>query len=471
MLKIDGRTKRGLSWKEMKTSGKPINQGVIVGGKCCSLCHKAPDFEKDVIKCMKCNLQFHTPCLLQPIQEEHLKIISENPSFWWFCLECVSAKPNDAQNTVQPDVSANISTDVLLQSTLQTFKKEMLQLVSETIDHKLKDFPKTGTEPAKSDNTSNSWPKLRPAYASVTGESSGKSPPPPGGPPPRQEKSKNTKPDNHVLVLEPKETCDASSKGFNKATMKDVNAAISGINVNFCKTKNTGAVTIGFSDKASKDTAEKKLNQCSRLSANFSTRSVTKMLPKVSLNGINEVIFGDCTDRDEMKSILLKDILKRNSNVKDLIDASNDETLEVVLIQKSMPSEDEVSFSAVLKMSSKVRKAIHNNGNKLFVSLSRCNVSSNYHILQCYHCQKPGHHSNNCPGKHLDPVCLYCGGNHVSKSCPDKSKKCCINCLNSSNPKCRENAYTHNACALNCPVLKPYRERIKNNTMNWSEKN
>ena len=53
-----------------------------------------------------------------------------------------------------------------------------------------------------------------------------------------------------------------------------------------------------------------------------------------------------------MKSILLKDILKRNCDIKNAIDSNPDETVEVVMIQKSIPSDNVVTYSAALKMSS-----------------------------------------------------------------------------------------------------------------------
>ena len=257
-----------------------------------------------------------------------------------------------------------------------------------------------------------------------------------------------------------------------KRTVKDVNGAINGVNVNFCKIRKSGTVAIGFNDAASKNIAKEKIQKCSELSDAFTVKSPKKLLPKVTLSGINEVLFDSCgtEDRDAMKSILLKDILARNDNIKQLVDSDSNETLEVVMIQKYMPSHSVAKYSAAVKMSSAIRKAIHENGDKLYVSLSRCSVVDRYHILQCYHCQKPGHHSKNCPKKEDLPTCLYCSGPHKSKACPDKSKTCCSNCKNSKNAQWKSNACSHNAASIECPVLKSHREGLMNKTENWSGK-
>ena len=136
-LKVDGRKKRGLAWTKLNTCGKAVNQGAIVSNKVCSNCNKSPDFDKQVIKCMKCNLSFHIDCLLMPITEADVKQISENPSMWWFCLSCVSTKTGETPVNAANE-NNNGPLDVMLQNTLSNFKKEMLVLVGETIEQKLK---------------------------------------------------------------------------------------------------------------------------------------------------------------------------------------------------------------------------------------------------------------------------------------------------------------------------------------------
>ena len=104
----------------------------------CSHCNQAPDADKEVIKCMKCNHSFHINCMHLPISEDVVKVISDNPSMWWFCLSCVSVKSSDTLSSNEMNENGTVQPEVILQSTLTSFKKEVLTLISETIDRKLK---------------------------------------------------------------------------------------------------------------------------------------------------------------------------------------------------------------------------------------------------------------------------------------------------------------------------------------------
>ena len=177
-----------------------------------------------------------------------------------------------------------------------------------------------------------------------------------------------------------------------------------------------------------------------------------------------------------MKSTLLKDIIKRNTTVKNVLEANSNELLEVVMLQKVMPSDNSVSYVAALKMSSNVRKVISDNGDKLYISLKRCRVVDRYHVKQCYHCQKPGHISSECPGKIKGdlPTCFYCSGNHASNECEFKkseASRCCSNCLKSNNPTFVQGARTHTAADLKCPIIQSHIQSIKKKTELWQEKN
>ena len=179
-----------------------------------------------------------------------------------------------------------------------------------------------------------------------------------------------------------------------------------------------------------------------------------------------------CDNKDEMKTVLIKDILSRNDSIRNVLDSDSNECLEVVMLQKMMPSDNQVSYIAALKMTSNVRKAIYENDNKIFVSLSRCKVFDRYHILQCYHCQKPGHSSSKCEAKKNGALstCMYCSDPHASSSCPvkyDRSRHCCSNCNASNDQTIKANAHTHTAASFMCPVLQPFKDNMKNKTENW----
>ena len=138
-----------------------------------------------------------------------------------------------------------------------------------------------------------------------------------------------------------------------------------------------------------------------------------------------------------------------------------------------MPSVSTVTYTAALKLSVNIRQVIHKNNNKLYISLNRCNVYDRFHVVQCYHCQEPGHLSKNCPVKKdgLASTCFYCAGDHQSKDCENKGQVRCVNCSKSSNPEFQKGARTHTAASRKCPIMQHYMNNIKNKTVDWSGKN
>ena len=243
----------------------------------CSNCSQSPDFEKDVIKCMKCNHSFHICCLLLPITENDVKNISENPSLWWFCVNCMSAKSGDvtASANALPE-NNDIPSDVMLKTTLAAFKKDILTLVSETIDRKFKESHETKSNslqekwqdtapvPCPKDKINSAWAiPSSPRTTSLSTQSS------------VQDKIKDqnteTKREKHILLLDPNDPVLIGAERSNKRTIQNVSKAINNINVNFCKVKKSGVVALGFEDKLSKKNAEEKINQCSEISEKYST--------------------------------------------------------------------------------------------------------------------------------------------------------------------------------------------------------
>ena len=479
-LKLDGRTSRGISWNKLKNCGKPINQGVLVSNKCCSNCHVTPD-TAEVIKCMKCNHLFHTKCLLKPLEEYEVQTIASNPSFWWFCLDCICLKSGDCNQRSEAD-NMTEPLDVLLHNTLASFKKDMLTFVGETIEKKLENhnlksnsksvicsnnLPSLGSNPSGVGETG-AW-RLPPAIQTSDANTNRIS---------EKTLMKTSVSKMHVVILDPNDSDNINHNQRKKNALKLVNNAVDGINVNFCKMKDSGVVALGFADAKSKELAVSKLNDDSELSDMFVTRSPKKASPKVTIHGVNELLFDGCDgeDRGEMKSILLEDILKRNTEIRDLINSGSHDFLEVIMLQKVMPTDIDVTFTAALKMSTGVRKLIKRYDDRIYVSLSRCKVFDRYYVTQCFHCQRFGHLSNNCRDNKngVAPTCLYCAEHHRSANCPNKSckeKMCCSNCLKSNDPNIKAHASMHNAASLDCSLRKAIRENIRQKTADCLEKN
>ena len=356
-LKLDGRTSRGISWNKHKNCGLPVNQGVLASNRCCSKCHVIPDTE-ETIKCMKCNHLFHTKCLLKPLEESEVKAIASNPSLWWFCLDCICLKSGDGSSRSDAD-NMTVPSDVTLHNTLAAFKKEMLTLVGETIEKKLQDnnaksnsksatcsniLPSESTadagNPAALLSGTGAWKLPLPVQISDTNAIECFEKPP----------LKSSATEKHVVILDPNDSNYVNDNGNKKNALKLVNNAVEGINVNFCKMKDSGVVALGFADAESKELAVSKLKDDSKLSDMFVTRSPKKVSPKVTIHGINELLFDGCNERDERKSILLKDILKRNLEIRDLINSGSQDFLEVVMLQKMIPTNKEVTYTAALNL-------------------------------------------------------------------------------------------------------------------------
>ena len=496
LLKLDGRTVRGRLWKELNNSAKALKQGILLSKKMCSHCNETPSADEETIECMSCHSFFHTVCLLKPVNETFLNLIATNPSVIWFCPACVGCKTSDAAADgldVAGGSDANLGTNVIMQNTLLSFKRDILALVGETIENKFKCFSDIADQHGRSDPHTNpdsvivnpvepdSTEVITKSYSTVASNFANAQQRPPNFS--HQNETDVTppamKPEKHVLLLKPTNEESMSTTAEKKKSLNSVYRAVTDINVEFCSIKKSGVIAMGFPDSDSKKLAEMKINGDSTCSSTFTAESPKKLLPKVTVKGINEILFNSCDhdDRDEMKEVLSKDILKRNQGVQNIIDSDHNEFLKVVTLQKIMPSDNYVSYNAVLKMSCKVRNYIHQNGDKLYISFNRCKVIDRFHVAQCYHCQKPGHYSNSCPDKKEGklPTCFYCSGSHASKSCPTKHQEqheqCCANCLKSSNPNLVNGAKTHSAASPNCPIIQSFVKNIKGKTENWKGKN
>ena len=120
--------------------------------------------------------------------------------------------------------------------------------------------------------------------------------------PSRQEVAKQPVTKKHVLLLEPIEPDSMATEDEKKMSMSAINDAMSGVNVEFCSVRKSGIVAIGFKDSNAKKLAEEKLKINNHCSSVFSTRDPKKLVPKVTVPGINEVLFDAC-NKDNMVKI------------------------------------------------------------------------------------------------------------------------------------------------------------------------
>ena len=140
-------------------------------------------------------------------------------------------------------------------------------------------------------------------------------------------------------------------------------------------------------------------------------------------------------------------------------------TFEIIFISEG---KDSNFSSAVLRVDPCIRESIQSNGNRVFLGLSSCKVTDQYHIIQCYTCQSFGHKRGSAACSLVNSqtsVCLYCAGNHTSKSCPSKkdyTSHKCSNCIKS--PK-HDSTFQHTSNSADCPILQAELKTLLNRTM------
>ena len=172
-----------------------------------------------------------------------------------------------------------------------------------------------------------------------------------------------------------------------------------------------------------------------------SSKPKKHLLPKLKIYNID-------VDKYNDKSILRSALLEKNTQVSTLVEGGH--VFDVILI-------DTKWNYAIIKVSPEIRNVI-NTRNRLFIDMESVRTRDHFQPLQCYACQKHGHKqgSPECSKKDNDTsTCLYCAGNHQSKSCEHKKdfdKHRCVNCLHSNVQSYRENC-NHTSTSLACPFV------------------
>jgi hypothetical protein len=220
-----------------------------------------------------------------------------------------------------------------------------------------------------------------------------------------------------------------------------------------------------FTCPTEKDRA--KLNQT--LAEKYPAAEITQppdLLPTISVSNLLT---------EYSKSDLEELILQQHKEIKDLVDQG--EVLKVLGVRKQ---KNNARYQATIRVGNKIRKFIHNQGNRLFIVKSSCSVYDHFHVKRCNKCQRFGHYEGNdssdtprCKATHH--TCGHCSGHHDSKICPNmpqlqnmSQRPCCNNCQN--NRFSREKS-SHNAFSINCPSYKAEQDKMRKNIFYFNSKN
>ena len=218
-----------------------------------------------------------------------------------------------------------------------------------------------------------------------------------------------------------------------------------------------GAAKLHFKSKEHMDQAQEALKSKYKLTPKTEERK--RLDPKLTISDIST----DITSKEDLEEKLLE----KNGFIKELKD--DDEMFKIVFFDKR-------DKFAVLQVSAKIREAIRQNRDRVFVDLEQHQVRDRVHVVQCFHCQGYGHMSGSpyCGQKDSDPTCFYCAGSHASKDCNRKKEKKtgsikCINCEKSKNHAIKSKCNTHKASDNLCPFYVKEKIRIMSRTDGYSE--
>ena len=159
----------------------------------------------------------------------------------------------------------------------------------------------------------------------------------------------------------------------------------------------------------------------SEFNVTTSSQQRKHILPKLKVYDID-------IDKYQDKSELCSALLDKNPMISDLVDTGL--TFDVLFIDTKWKY-------AIIKVSPEIRSVI-NKTNRIFIDMESLRVRDHFRPTQCYACQKHGHKqgSPECQLNNTDKSkCLYCAGDHQSKTCKvkkDTEKHRCVNCMHST---------------------------------------
>ena len=266
----------------------------------------------------------------------------------------------------------------------------------------------------------------------------------------------------HTLLVQPKDTeGNFTKEGWSDIVKKCIAEKLNDVPVKKTVLTSKGMGYMLFPNKESRNLAAKTLEpDCKITIQDKNTKSV---YPKLKVHGIPKEQFSK-----KNTAALRDELIRKNDFIRRSIDEM-DKTFEVVFLTENKESK---FSSAILRVDPTIKEAICGNGNRVFLGLSSCKVTNQYHIVQCYTCQEFGHKagSDKCPLKgSTNCVCLYCAEKHVSRDCPVKKnseKHRCANCLKSDKTSSSSNNNcSHPSNSAQCPLLQLELKALLNRTM------
>ena len=510
-IKIDNSSKKGKNFAQDSANSdlEDPKAGIISNGNCCT-CLNTCRPGNSILKCCMCDESYHPDCIKRPLHNDVVLILKENPNCWWTCLSCLlSVQPFtnvESNNASMPlesikewldrfKVSLLADVNDLLSSKLNlSSKSDPCSLITSSTERVLNTRKRAARDSHRDDASDGGTTKQRKTdlssdstlsaqndlgaknaettfcnvicHSSTANQTLQEA----------QLPTDNFSTKKYVLHYKPLTDAVAfkNQEEWFKAR-RHLTRKLNSVQISFSKFNNkTGRVKLGFPDSDSMNKAKGLIESTENDLWCYEEYIPALLLPKLTIYNVPldfDVPSSDHDDsnpgesavefRNAVKTQLLENILHKNESVKHLVE--NGSTVEVIYVQKH-----KYCCTAALKVSPDVRHHIINAcQSKIYVFSSRCRVTDRYHYKQCFHCQGFGHVAGECPFKDEAPTCMYCSGNHLSRSCMHKrnrSRHTCSNCLKSSNPSISSKASSHNAGSHLCPMVAPIIESIQSKT-------
>ena len=365
-------------------------------GKCCSCSQTISDTE--LIHCGTCKQYFHALCSsvekTDQISTKSLLSLFNSAStrnnFKWFCDSCLTKYEANQVSTLENRFSELVDKVSHIASELSTMKNAIT------------------TEPS-----------------SIPTSSTGKNV---WNDPARVQHVRSS------LVVKASSPSEGGlNSGLDASKMKELKdiAVKNRIPVSNIGTSKNGHTLIHCPTAAARD----KLNTI--LAENFTEKEIVPLKEKLPCITINDIVK---TESDVItKDSIFEQIKNQNHDIAQMID--DGEEFKVLFIKNDPKSS---SFSAVARVSCKIRDLIKSNRHRLFIGISSCRVYDRFYIKRCNNCQDFGHYEDKCT---KSVKCGYCGLNHKSNTChlkdlKDVSKLKCPNCTtNFPNKACGHSAF------------------------------
>ena len=263
----------------------------------------------------------------------------------------------------------------------------------------------------------------------------------------------DTKKTDHVIVVHG-ENGENKFSGFddtkwNEIVKKDLSSKLKSVPIKSSVKTQSGKACL-FVDNES---AVSQVKEALQSEYNVEVNRSKKVAPKVKMFNIDTSVY----QKDSAEK-LKNDILEKNNGMKLLYDSKNDNfSLDVILINTD-------NKFAILKMGEGLRSYVRENSNRIYLNLTSHVVKDNFHLTQCFKCQKFGHKAGSSHCSDIQ-ICLYCSKEHRSAECPvkkDPHHHNCSNCFSSS--EFRKHSHGHRANSLQCPIFINETEQLMRKT-------